>query len=100
MKKLYKKNSQVFGAVFLLLYLGLDVADARWFIPRMRPVCNGEITDQQAKSCSGWIRKINNKEQTDVRTTERRLRGSNRYTEKDANSEWLRTLESFGRKPD
>ena len=100
MRKWHEEKPFTFGIVFLISFIFLDVADARWFIPRMRPVCNGEITDQQSRACSGWIKKINKKEQSDVRITERRPRGSNRYFEKNANGEWLRTLESFGREPD
>jgi len=100
MKKWHEEKPFTFGIVFLFLYAALDVADARWFIPSMRPICNGEISDKQVRACSGWIKKVNNKEQSDVRITQRRPRGSNRYFEKDADSEWLRTLESFGREPD
>lgn len=85
--------------VFLISYVMLDVADARWFIPRMRPVCNGEITDKQVRACSGWIKKINNKEQNDVRVIKRGLGKLYRDITPDANGEWNRTLDAFGREP-
>jgi hypothetical protein len=99
MKKWYEEKPFTFGIVFLISYVMLDVADARWFIPRMRPVCNGEITDQQARACSGWIKKINNKEQNDVRVTKRGLGKLYRNLTPDADSEWNRTLDAFGREP-
>ena len=99
MKKWHEEKPFTFGIVFLISFIFLDVADARWFIPRMRPVCNGEITDQQARACSGWIKKINNKEQSDVRITERRPRSSNRDTTPDIHMrEQERAIIDFGGK--
>lgn len=97
MKKWYEKDPVKHGLILLTLFGVLDVADARWFIPHIRPVCNGEITDQQSRICSGWIKTIS-KERSDVRVTKRRFGGSGRYPETDANDEWIRTLESFGGK--
>ena len=97
MKKWHEEKPFTFGIVFLISFIILDVSDARWFIPRMRPVCNGEITDQQARACSGWIKKINNKEQKDVRTTERRPRGLYRDNSPDVHlREQERAIQDFG----
>jgi hypothetical protein len=68
LRKWHKDNRVAFEVVFMFLFAMIDVVDAEWFHPKMRPICNGEITDQQVKSCSGWIRKINDKEQKDVGT--------------------------------
>ena len=97
LQKWHDSDPMTFGIIFIFLYGALDIIDSRWFIPRMRPVCNGEITDQQARACSGWIRKINNKEQTDVRITERRSRPSSRYTSPDIHlREQERAINDFG----
>jgi hypothetical protein len=97
MKKWHEEKPFTFGIVFLISFIFLDVTDAKWFIPRMRPICNGEITDQQARACSGWIKKINKKEQSDVRITERRPRQSSRYTPTDGYvREQERAITDFG----
>ena len=97
MRKWHEEKPFTFGIVFLISFIFLDVADAKWFIPRMRPICNGEITDQQARACSGWIKKINKKEQTDVRITQRRSRPSSRITSPDVHMrEQERAIIDFG----
>lgn len=97
MKKWHESKPFTFGIVFIISFIFLDVTDARWFIPRMRPVCNGEITDQQARACSGWIKKINNKEQKDVRITERRPRGLSGDNAPDVHlREQERAINDFG----
>ena len=97
MKKWHEEKPFTFGIVFIISFIFLDVTDARWFIPRMRPVCNGEITEQQVRACSGWIKKINNKEQNDVRITERRPRGLYRDNSPDVHlREQERAIQDFG----
>ena len=87
MKEWFLKDEFKHGFILMFLFIVLDVSDARWFIPRMRPVCNGEITDQQARICSGWIRKINNKEQKNVRITNRGFGSCCGNPQTDANNE-------------
>ena len=54
LRKWHDSDPLVFGIIFLFLYSALDIADSRWFIPHIRPVCNGEITDKQVRVCSNW----------------------------------------------
>ena len=49
------ENSMVFAIAFLALYILIDIADARWFIPRMRDKCKGAMTEQQEEVCYHWI---------------------------------------------
>lgn len=47
MKYLHEKYPTRFGIVFLLVYGALDVADARWFIPKRYKTC--------IENCDSWI---------------------------------------------
>lgn len=55
MQYLYEKYPVKMGLFFIILYTLVDVADARWFIPRMRDKCTGELTEKQEDTCFHWI---------------------------------------------
>ena len=69
LKRWYKTRPFTFGAVFIFLFVAIDKLDHIFIYPKMRPVCNGEITDQQIRACTDWIRK---KETRHVRDDKRR----------------------------
>lgn len=53
MKTWHEKYPTRFGIIFLLLYGVLDVADARWFIPKtIREAKECELS----VSCQSWIK--------------------------------------------
>lgn len=87
LKRWYETRPFTFGAVFIFLYMTIPILDQIFMYPKMRPVCNGEITDQQARACTDWIRK---KGTSHVRTNQRRPRGLYRDT---SPSEYLREQE-------
>ena len=87
LKKWYEKRPFTFGAVFIFLYMTIPILDQIFMYPKMRPVCNGEITDQQARACTDWIRK---KGTTHVRTNQRGPRGLYRDP---SSTEYLREQE-------
>jgi hypothetical protein len=68
MKAWYEAKPFTFGSVFIFFYMTIPILDQLYMIPRMKPVCNGQITDQQARACTDWIHK---KETKHVRTTQR-----------------------------
>jgi hypothetical protein len=52
-KQWHEKYPTRFGVIFLLLYGALDVADARWFIPKkIREAKECELS----VSCQNWIK--------------------------------------------
>ena len=93
----YEKRPFTFGAVFIFLYLTIPILDQIFIYPKMKPVCNGEITDQQIRACTNWI----HKETSHVRVIKRGPGELHRYSKTD---EYLREQEraitDFGRTPD
>ena len=87
LKRWYEKRPFTFGAVFIFLYMTIPILDQIFMYPKMRPVCNGEITDQQARACTDWIRK---KGTSHVRINKRGSRGLYRDT---SPSQYLRDQE-------
>ena len=69
LKRWYETRPFTFGAVFIFLYMTIPILDQVFMYPKMRPVCNGEITDHQIRACTDWIRK---KETSHVRDVKRR----------------------------
>jgi hypothetical protein len=94
----YEKKPFTFGAVFIFFYMTIPILDQIFIYPKMKPVCNGEITDQQVRACTNWIRK---KETSHVRVIKRGPGELHRYSKTD---EYLREQEraitDFGRTPD
>jgi|688.fasta_scaffold01392_71 hypothetical protein len=95
LKRWYETRPFTFGAVFIFLYMTIPILDQVFMYPKMKPVCNGEITDQQARACTDWIRK---KETQHVRIDKRGPGSLHRDTKTD---EYLREQEraiaDFGR---
>ena len=75
----YEKKPFTFGAVFIFFYMTIPILDQIFIYPKMKPVCNGEITDQQIRACTNWI----HKETSHVRVNQRGLRGLSRDTKTD-----------------
>jgi len=61
------ENTWWFGLLILVLYIIIDVADARWFIPRMAGSCKGALTEHQEELCYHWIIIKNTKDGLDGR---------------------------------
>lgn len=55
LKNLFEKYPIRFSIIFAIIYIIIDVADARWFIPKMRDKCRGELTEQQKKICFHYV---------------------------------------------
>ena len=92
----YEKRPFTFGAVFIFFYMTIPILDQIFIYPKMKPVCNGEITDQQIRACTNWIRK---KETSHVRVNQRGLRGLSRDTKTDEFfREQERAINDFGGK--
>ena len=87
LKRWYEAKPFTFGAVFIFFYMTIPIVDAMFIVPYMKPHCNGQITDQEARSCTDWIRK---KETRHVRTFER---GSRRLYRDTSPDEFLREQE-------
>ena len=92
----YEKRPFTFGAVFIFFYVTIPILDQIFMYPKMKLVCNGEITDQQVRACTNWIRK---KETSHVRVNQRGLRGLSRDTKTDEFfREQERAINDFGGK--
>ena len=92
----YEKRPFTFGAVFIFFYVTIPILDQIFMYPKMKPVCNGEITDQQIRACTNWIRK---KETSHVRVNQRGLRGLSGDTKTDEFfREQERAINDFGGK--
>lgn len=87
LKRWYETRPFTFGAVFIFLYMTIPILDQLLIYPKMKPVCNGEITDQQARACTDWIRK---KGTSHVRVNQR---GPGRLHRDTPPSEYLREQE-------
>lgn len=64
-EKWHKAKPLTFGFAFLFIFFGIQILDSKYIYPRLKPVCNGELTEQQIRACSDWIHK---KETRHVRT--------------------------------
>jgi hypothetical protein len=94
LKRWYEAKPFTFGAVFIFLVVAINTLDQIFMYPIMKPVCNGQITDQEARSCTDWIRK---KEKGHVRTTQRGHGGLSRDTSPDGFlREQERAITDFG----
>ena len=80
LKKWYEARPFTFGSVFIFLVVVINILDKIFMYPMMKPPCNGQLTDQQTRSCTDWIRK---KETGHVRTTKRGSGGLYRDTPSD-----------------
>lgn len=95
LKKWYEKRPFTFGAVFIFLVVVIDKLDHIYMYPMMKPICNGEITDQQIRACTDWIRK---KETSHVRNDKRRHGRLPRNTPSDEYvRDQERAIDDFGR---
>lgn len=97
LKKWYEAKPFTFGIVFIILYLGIPVLDAKYITPKVVPHCKGEITDEQVRACTSWFRKGDNKH---VRTTKRGSGELHRRSPADERlREQERAIDDFGGKP-
>jgi predicted membrane-bound mannosyltransferase len=55
MKAWYEAKPFTFGAVFIFFYMTIPILDQLYMNPTMKPICNGQITDQQVRMCTDWI---------------------------------------------
>lgn len=94
LKKWHDNNPYTFGAVIVALYITIPILDSRFIYPKMKPVCNGQITDQQVRSCTSWIIKKETKHVPESTST---TRGLLRGPQSDSELQWKRTLDTFGR---
>jgi hypothetical protein len=96
LKRWHENRPFTFGAVFIFFYMTLPILDAYFIYPTMKPHCNGQITDQQIRACTDWIRK---KETNHVRTTKRGYGGLSGNPSSDGYlREQERAITDFGRK--
>ena len=96
LKKWYEAKPFTFGSVFILLVVIITNLDQIYMYPMMKPHCNGDITDQQIRACTDWIRK---KETSHVRVNQR---GPGRVLRNTSPDEYVREQEraivDYGRK--
>ena len=93
LKKWHENRPFTFGAVFIFFYMTIPILDAAFIIPTMKPVCNGQITNQQVRMCTDWIK---NKEKVHVPkspTSIGRLYGN---PKSDSQLQWEREIGTFG----
>ena len=95
MLKTWHENRRfTFEAVFIFLYVTIPILDAAFIIPKMKPVCNGQITDQQVKMCTNWI-----KENAHVSKATSPTGRVYRHPLQDSERIWDREIGTFGSPP-
>lgn len=55
LKRWYETKPFTFGSVFIFLYVTIPIFDQIYIYPKTKPVCEGNITDEQVKTCTSWI---------------------------------------------
>jgi hypothetical protein len=93
LKKWHESRPFTFEAVFIFLFLTIPILDEIYTVPRMKPVCNGQIGEEQVKMCTDWIK---TKEKVHVPKASNPLGGLYRDTPSDIQRQWEREIGTFG----
>lgn len=93
LKSWYEAKPFTFGAVFIFFYMTIPIVDQLFLIPKMKPVCTGQITDEQVRQCTNWIKKKDSKHVSHRSTPPRGVYGN---TSSDSQREWERQITTFG----
>lgn len=94
LKKWYESKPFTFGSVFIFFFMMIPLLDQIFIYPKMKPVCENQITDEQAKACRSWIIK---KETGHVSKSSKASGTMYRGAESDSKLQWQRSLDPTNR---
>jgi hypothetical protein len=93
LKTWHENRPFTFEAVFIFLYFTIPILDEIYIVPHMKPICNGQITDEQVRMCTNWIKV---KDKAHVPKTSKTTGGLHRDPLSDSQLRWEREIGTFG----